>query len=202
MEKEKNKKAYWKVAVAFMLLFVLPLGSIYFMNKGINFHKAVTEELEDKGKIGAFKVENQNNLDVSNELLYGRVTVVNFLSDDSEKAKKQAAQIKKVHSSFDDTEDVYFLSFVSADTSESLVDRSLGLGIEDAKQWSLTELNSAEWKNMTDNIFHASAMDEGIVLVDTSLSVRHLYHGYTDSLIGNLVLHISRVVPKQKRRTL
>lgn len=201
-EKEKGTSIYVRAAVTFLILFVLPLGSIYFLSKGRDFNREVFDDLKDQGKIAEFQINNQNNLPISKELLYGRVAVVNFLSENEDKAKEQSAQIAKVHESFDDTEDVYFISFVHEDSSRNLVDRSMELGIDDAKQWSLAELEKNRWDEMSSNVFKTESMKEGIVLVDTSLSVRHQYHGYSDSLIGNLVLHISKVIPKQKRRGL
>jgi len=201
-EKKKGTSIYFRAAVTFLILFVLPLDSIYFLSKGRDFNRDVFADLKDQGKIAKFEVNNQNNLPISNDLLYGRVAVVNFLSENEEKAKEQTAQIAKVHESFDDTEDVYFISFAHEDESKNLVDRSMEFGIKDAKQWSLTTLDKNKWNEMASDVFKAGSMNEGIVLVDTSLSVRHQYHGYSDSLIGNLVLHISKVIPKQKRRGL
>ena len=196
---EKKKNVHLVSALIFLVLFILPLGSVYFLNKGMNFNKAVKKELTVKGKVSEFSVANQHNSIIDTNLLNGRVTVVNFFDHNEATAKSQADQINKVHSSFDDTEDVYFLSFLKKDTNRNLLDRSIELGVNDIKQWSVVELDEKRWDNISGDVFQSK---EGIVLVDTSLNIRHYYKGYNDSLIGHLVLHISKIIPKQPRRGL
>ena len=109
---EKKKNVYLISGLIFMVLFILPLGSIYFLNSGKNYRKDSLAEMENKGKVAAFQFNNQNNLSISPEVLRGKVAVVNFISDDVSLAKFQTERMSLVHQSYNDTEDVIFLSFV------------------------------------------------------------------------------------------
>ena len=78
---EKKKNVFLISGLVFLVLFVLPLGSIYFLNSGLQYRKTSVSELSDLGKVGDFNLNNQNNLPVSPAMLRGRVAVVNFFSE-------------------------------------------------------------------------------------------------------------------------
>ena len=202
MEKKKNTNVYLKAALTFLVLFVLPLGSVYFLTKGRDYRRDAIAELGDHGKVASFEAMNQRGLPISPETLRSKVAVVNFLSENREAAKDQADRIAMVHQSFDDTEDVLFLSFTLADSSVNLLDRAKALGITDHEQWFLLGASGDKLDWLQKEVFKLEKPDNGVALVDTSLTVRRHYDLSDNPAMGRLVEHISIVIPKQKRRGL
>lgn len=197
---EKKNKVYLISGLVFLVLFVLPLGSIYFLSSGKDYRMTSLSEMEDKGKVSPFSLKNQNNLSISPDLLKGRVAVVNFLSEDDSVASYQMERLSKVHQNYNDTDDVLFLSFVQKDSSENMIDRAANLGIKDHKQWYLMGTDAANWNDMSKSIFKIEDPEKGIALIDTSMTIRRHYDISSNPEMGRLVEQIAIVIPKQKRR--
>lgn len=202
MEKEKKTSVFIKSLLVFGVLIIAPLVSIYFLDSGRDYRRESMAELQDLGKVKSFQIVNQNNLTITPEVMRTRVAVVNFLSENATTARQQADRIAKVHESFDDTEDVLFLSFIPADSTDNMLERAKGLGITDHKQWFLLGTNDEQWNSLSSDIFQISDPTNGIALVDTSLTIRKHYDINSNPEMGRLVEHISIVIPKQKRRGL
>ena len=197
---EKKKNVFLISGLVFLVLFVLPLGSIYFLNSGLQYRKTSVSELSDLGKVGDFNLNNQNNLPVSPAMLRGRVAVVNFFSENDSIAKFQADRIANVHQNYNDVEDVLFLSFIHSDTSINLINAASSLGITDHKQWYLLSTQGNQWKDISTNNFKIPNIENGVALVDTSMTIRKIYDLNSNPEMGRLVEQIAIVIPKQKRR--
>ncbi|MEO1262568.1 MAG: hypothetical protein AAFZ15_27425 [Bacteroidota bacterium] len=197
---EKKKNVFLISGLVFVVLFILPLGSIYFLNSGKEYRRVSLSEMEDKGKVPAFQFNNQNNITISPEKLRGKVAVVNFISEDESMAKFQTDRLSLIHDSYNDTEDVVFLSFVKNDTSQNLISKASNLGITDHKQWYLLGTNDADWNNIPMSTFQIEDAEKGIALIDTSMTIRRHYDINSDPDMGRLVEQIAIVIPKQKRR--
>ncbi|HFA50079.1 MAG TPA: hypothetical protein ENJ95_13805 [Bacteroidetes bacterium] len=197
---DNKNKARFRAAMTFLILFILPAGSWYFMSSGLNYRKKSQSELSDMGKVGAFEMKNQTNLTISPELLKGKVAVVNFISKDIATAKKQVARIAKVHQSFDNTEDVVFLSFTLPDTANNLLVRANKLGITDNKQWYLISTGTEDLTYISKKLFHIDNPESGVALIDTSMSIRRVYDINSNKEMGRLVEQIAIVIPEQPRR--
>lgn len=197
---EKKRNVFLISGLVFLVLFILPLGSIYFLNLGKDYRMVSLSEMEDKGKVNAFEFSNQHNLLVSPELLRGKVAVVNFISDDSKRAKYQTDRLSLVHQSYNDTEDVIFLSFVHKENNENLISKASDLGITDHKQWYLLSADKNDWNNLPMSTFKIEDVEKGIALIDTSMTIRRHYDIDSDPDMGRLVEQIAIVIPKQKRR--
>ena len=187
-------------ALVFAILFVLPAGSWLYLQRGLDYRKKAVSELQDFGKTGEYDLKNQRNLAVSPTSLRGKVTVVNFLPSDREVGRTLSERIAKVHQSFDDTEDVVFLSFMPIDSTDKLLDVAISLGIKDDRQWYLLGTEAAEWKRLASDVYKIQDPTNGVALVDTSLTIRKYYDIHLDKDMGRLVEHIAIVIPQQKRR--
>ena len=201
IENENSSRNPVKAILIFLVLFVLPAGALYFLNAGKNFRQDYLKDLSDMGKIAAFNLPNQDNQDINPALLKGKVSVVHFLTEDASTAKAEVERISKLHESFDDTEDVVFLSFLATDSTTSLREEAARLGIIDNKQWFLIGSGKTELERMAKENFHLADPYNTVALVDTALTVRNLYNIGQNEEMGRLVVHISMIVPKQKKRT-
>ncbi len=196
---KRSKRIAISVLVV-VILFVLPGGSWLYLQRGLDYRKASLAELQDLGKTGDFQLKNQKNLMISPEMLRGRVSVVNFLPEDKETGKSLSERIAKIHQSFDDTEDVIFLSFMPADSSAQLLDIANSMGIKDDKQWFLIGTENSEWQRLAKEVYKIPNPENGVALVDTSMTIRKYYDINVNQDMGRLVEHISIVIPQQKRR--
>lgn len=195
----KPANKFWR-AVVFAVLFVMPFVSVYYLYTGRQHSRQAVAELEQLGSISGFKSKNQENLDIAPEDLHGKVTVVNFLPSEIQKAKPLAERIAKIHQNFDDTEDILFLSFIVNDSAQTLLQTASNLGIQDHKQWYLLGVTPEEWNHISKDIYHLTIPDQQVAMADTSLNIRKLYDINSNAQMGRMVEHISKVIPKQKRR--
>ena len=186
--------------MVFAVLFIMPIGSLYYLYMGRTHSRTAVAELEKLGKVSGFQCKNQQNEPISPEVLHGKVTVVNFLPNDLAAARPLADRIAKVHQSFDETEDVVFLSFIQMDSSKTLLETATQLGIKDHKQWYLLGTSATEWNHLSKDVYHLQNPEIGVAMVDTSLTIRKLYDINDNVQMGRMVEHIAKVVPKQKRR--
>jgi AhpC/TSA family len=195
----KPANKFWR-AMAFAVLFLLPIGSVVYLYMGRAHSRTAVAELESLGQVTGFQLKNQQNEPISPESLHGKVTVVNFLPKDISQAKPLADRIEKVHQSFDDTDDVIFLTFIESDTSMTLLQTATQLGIGDHKQWYLLGTSSDEWQHLSADVYHLPNPLTTVAMADTSLTIRKLYEINNNQQMGRMVEHIAKVVPKQKRR--
>lgn len=190
-------------AVIFAVLFIMPVVSLFYLYQGRAHSRTAVAELEKLGNLPGFNIKNQQNQPIDNKLLRGKVTVIDFLPKELEKAKSFADRISKLHQSFDDTDDVIFLSFIVADSSTTLLETASKLGIEDHRQWYLLGTNQANWDSLSNSIFsNTKNVDAnlGVAMADTSLQIRKYYDINDNKQMGRMVEHIAKVIPKQKRR--
>ncbi|MCB0518209.1 MAG: hypothetical protein H6577_00085 [Lewinellaceae bacterium] len=200
-DKEKSSRNPFIAILIFIVLFVMPAGALYFLNAGKNFREEYMEELGNLGRMAPFQYDNQDNLPISQEVMKGRVSVVNFLTGNPADDKAKSERIAKVHQSFDDTEDVLFLSFIPVDSSASLRDEASRLVITDNKQWYLVGTPKGDWERLAKENFKMTDPANEVALVDTTLTIRNIYKINEDESMGKLVVHVSMVIPKQKKRT-
>ncbi len=190
---------FWR-AVVFAVLFLLPFGSLIYLYKGRTHSRTAVAELENLGQVSGFNVKNQQNQPISAEGLHGKVTVVNFLPKDLVAAKRFSDRISKVHQSFDETDDVIFLSFIEVDSTETLLQKATKLGIDDHKQWYLLGTSAEEWIQLSKDVYHLPNAENSVAMADTSLNIRKLYDINDNKQMGRMIEHSAKVVPKQKRR--
>ncbi len=201
MEENNSKppKRWVGLAIAGLVLVVLPLGAIYNLRLGISYRQKTTAELEDRGKLAAFNLKNQSNLLISPETFRGKVSVIQFLPGNIKEAKPMAERISLVKKSFDETEDIVFLSFFPADSSVNLLKTATDLGINDPKRWFLLAASPEEWSSLSKAILAGTDPANHIVMADTSLSIRKMYNIQNNPEMGRMIEHIAVVIPKQKR---
>jgi hypothetical protein len=201
---ETRKTKTQRILISLLIvgvLFVLPAGSWFYLQSGLNYRKKLKSELSDLGKAGDFKLINQNNLPVTPDAVSGRVSVVNFLSPDPARAAVQKERIAKVHQSFaEETDDVVFLTFVLADSTASMLDVAAKFGIKDNKHWFVMGADTSDWQRLGKDVFKIPDLGKGIALLDTNLTIRKFYDIDNNREMGRLVEHIALVLPKQKKR--
>ncbi|MBK8563506.1 MAG: hypothetical protein IPN76_09205 [Saprospiraceae bacterium] len=199
LDEVKPANKFWR-AVVFAVLFILPIGSLFYLYKGRTHSRTAKAELENLGQVDGFNLMNQQNQAITPSGLHGKVTIINFLPTDLSKAKLLSDRIAKVHQSFDETDDVIFLSFIIPDSTKTLLQTATELGIEDHQQWYLLGTSTDEWQRLSKNVYHLPNVENGVAMADTSLQIRKLYDINNNQQMGRMIEHVAKVVPKQKRR--
>lgn len=200
---EKAKRTPQQVFMSIMviaLLFLFPALSWYYLQTGLNHRKKALSELNELGKVGPFQLKNQSNLIISNEGLKRKVTIVNFIPANKTIARNLTDRIAKVHQSFNEVDDVIFLSFTPADTSVQLIDMARELAIEDHKQWYLLGTTPEEWQRLATEAYKLPKVENSVALVDTSGTIRNYYDVNINQEMGKLVEQTVLILPKQKGR--
>lgn len=196
---KKPWQRYLFAGIVFTVLFIFPAIAWFSLQSGLDHHVKSKSELKQLGSVADFSAKDQSNALISPQALRGKVSVLNFLPADPAASKNLAERMAKVHQSYNETEDVNFVSFIPVDSTVTLLDRAIGLGIKDAAQWHLVGLPLDEWTRLSTNAFKLPD-PTSVTLVDTSMTVRNYYDVHSNPAMGRMVEHIALVLPKQKRR--
>ncbi len=190
---------YLIAALTVVILFVLPGISWFYLKSGLDYHKQAKAELSDLGKVPSFSLPDQNNQTIDPASLSGKITVFQFLPSDIELAKQLINRLSKVHQSFNESDDVLFITVWRTDQTDQLLNYAVQLGIEDHKQWYLL---GASGQHLSDLIsgFNLENAESSIILVDGETTVRKVYNINQDTEMGRLVEHVAILVPKKRSR--
>ena len=121
MDKKNNRKNIVQFVLLFFILVVLPLGTVYYTRSGHEYFKVLIGEMHDYAKVPPFEMRTHRGEAFDREdMLHKYLTVVAFSSLEGEHAEYIARQFKKLHSNFDDTNDVRFLLFTLRPEQDSL----------------------------------------------------------------------------------
>ncbi len=92
-----------------LLLVLLPLGSWYYLQTGLNYRIEAMQELEDIAPLPGFELLNYNDSMVQAERFKDQLVVGHFYTGAYEEAYLDLLQ--RLKEQFDERRDVYFLTF-------------------------------------------------------------------------------------------
>ncbi len=199
-KKEPAKGGLRRTFLALVILILFPLITWYFLQQGLDHQRKTLAELKEYSKVGTFQLKDQDNRSVSNQSLKGRVSVVNFLPADMTLAKDFTGRIAKVHQSFNELDDVVFVTFVPIDSSNQLKSIASELSIRNEKQWYVLGASPAEWNELAAEAYKMPKLENSVALVDTSGTIRNYYDINIDQEMGLLVEQTVLVLPKHRSR--
>lgn len=108
----KSKKSFgliFQTAVLTAMLIILPLGSWYYLQRGFNYNKAMMSQLKDYGTIPAFSFHDQKGRPFTKDDIAGKLVVSAFFTESSIYKDTLMDKFKRIHSRFDEREDVFFV---------------------------------------------------------------------------------------------
>ena len=193
-----------------LLLVVLPGGSWIYLRNGLDYRIEALEELKDYGKVPAGLVLPTQASDepLTSEYLRGTVTVSSYLPETPEGQQRLVEVYTKLHEQFDEHDDVLLLTYTQSDSTQDLKARAQALGLIDGEQWRLVQLpaetSAADYFQanyaLPAELAAGMATHPYVVLVDTSLTVRHFYDGAENKDMGRLVEHIALILPRKPEK--
>jgi cytochrome oxidase Cu insertion factor (SCO1/SenC/PrrC family) len=208
----RKQKNIFNFLSLFFLLIVLPVGALYFLERGIDYRKELLAELDDYGKMPGFSLTNLDGSLVDNNRLKKRVVVVNFfdvLEKDGNVEKGKV--LTKLVQQFEKREDILFLNFVSNEGGDSLRSKALQDYINtfklDNKQSLFVKEDPATMRRMAKesmNFPFESSQDirenNLVALADTSNTIRRHYDLLNVEESKLLVKHIIMLLPEVETR--
>ena len=206
-----TKQNLLQTLILSFIFIVLPAGSWYYLNEGYNYRKALLEELgQDLGEIPAFELKNQNAQVITNELIAGKLVIANFLSlPEPENQQKLIKDLARVQDQFDKRDDIVFLTFTKASTSEQISSYFQLLQVKRNKnQWHFltgaeTAMNAIAAKIDLPNNFQKGYADNAtLIIADTSSTIRYAYDFREEAAIKKLIEHIATMMPTAAKREL
>ncbi len=208
----RKQKNIFNFLSLFFLLIVLPVGALYFLEKGIDYRKELLAELDDVGKMPGFSLVNIDGSLVDNNRLEKRVVVVNFfdvLEKDGNIEKGKV--LTKLVQQFEKREDILFLNFVSNQGEDTLSSKALQEYIntfELGNKQSLFVKEDPETMRRMANESMKFPFENGqnirennlVALADTSSTIRRHYDLLNEEESKLLVKHIIMLLPEVETR--
>jgi hypothetical protein len=132
----KNKMNLLQIGGLLLLLVVLPLGSWYYLQTGLNYRIQAINELKDIAPVAEFELINYNDTLVSSGQFSDQLVVGHFYTGANQDTYFDLLQ--RLKEQFDERRDVYFLTFregadiaTQAESAQLLLDS----GVEDPGQF-------------------------------------------------------------------
>ncbi|GIV32167.1 MAG: hypothetical protein KatS3mg030_469 [Saprospiraceae bacterium] len=192
---DRKKKVQY--LLFFLVLFILPAASLYFLNSGKNYRLQALSELQELGRVADFRAIDQMGRQTTPQSIRRKVVVMASVPNQSDSLQFYTRRLGVVHQAYDETNDLLLIMAIRQDSAIDLAHLAIELGIKDADQWRLVKAPAPQ---VLDEAFHVHVPARNVALVDTSGMVRKLYNIYDNHEMGRLMEHIALIIPKQPRR--
>ncbi|MFT4663933.1 MAG: cytochrome oxidase Cu insertion factor (SCO1/SenC/PrrC family) [Polaribacter sp.] len=216
-----NLKRVIQFAVLFILLIVLPLGTVFYTNGGNDSFKVMIGELHDYGEIPNFEFATHNGGTLTNDKLKSKVVVNAFFSLENKEKDFLALQLTKLHSIFNDNDEVLFLLYSlspESDNIEELKAFAEKSGLTDEEQFFLLRGSQQtiadhfaagfKWPSNFDTREKNTALEFGaippglktypyLVIADKTSMIRNYYDYKDNKAMGRLVEHMALLLPSR-----
>lgn len=194
----KNKMNIIQIGGLLLLLVLLPLGSWYYLQTGLNYRIKAMQELEDIAPLPAFELLNYNDSLVHSDRFKDQLVVGHFYTGAYEEAYLDLLQ--RLKEQFDERRDVHFLTFragkdigTRATSTQLLLDNEL----EDETQFFFLHGDPEVLAGLATSVKLGQAVQDG-QLVDNqrlffadSAQVRHHYDLTNEEDLKLLIKHIT-----------
>ncbi|KGE89771.1 hypothetical protein IX84_00120 [Phaeodactylibacter xiamenensis] len=181
-----------------LLLVVLPLGSWYYLQTGLNYRIQALNELKDIAPLADFELVNYNDSLVKAERFADQLVVGHFYTGANKEAYFDLLQ--RMEEQFDERKDVYFLTFragtdiaTRAESAQLLLDSK----VEDPEQFFFLHGDAAQIAGLAKTMKLDGAVQSGS-LVDNarlffadSAMVRSTYDMNNAEDLKLLIKHIT-----------
>ncbi len=220
MSKKYGFKNYLQGAALLLFLVGLPLGSWYYLDKGLTYNKELMAELKDYGQMPDFKFMDENGNSLSKKQFAGKVVVVNFFNTSSNSYTKKVDYLQRFYKQFHAVKELAVVSFslepdrtnsddlqavakkadlandqnvyLTGDRAEMLRVLAKGFQVPDLK-------NRAEDRTIPRSNSLSSLPNEYpyFVLIDDKGMIRNYYDVNDEKAVINLVEHTAMIIPKK-----
>ena len=130
--KVAGKTRWMQMGGLFLLLVVLPIGSWYYLQRGLDYRLEARAELQPLADLPAFELLNYDSQAITADRFKDYLMVGYFHSGAPNEAYLQV--LNKLYDQYDEREDVFFFSFTPDSTQTISVEQLEGLGLRDSSQ--------------------------------------------------------------------
>lgn len=203
MAKTSNK-TFQLIIITLVLLFILvilPLGSWYYLQNGLNYRITTMSELKNYGTLPAMSYATFSGTQVADADLKGKVVVANVLNmQDDQSLTVWGKVMEKLHDQFDERKDVRFLIHVLDTTQANITSFSKKYKLDDYEQCYFIPTEATALTALAAN-YHvgADSLLTHFILVDTKNVVRKHYNVQDEAQVKRLVEHLALLLPLQKK---
>jgi protein SCO1/2 len=210
-----NNKKILTAITLFLLLVALPLGSWYYLQRGLNYYKKAVSELKDYGKVPQFSFTDQDGKTLGSEDMQGKVYVANFIfTRCTTICPKMTEQMSRLYEVFHKNQEIGLLSFTvdpAHDSVAVLKTYAEANHIPDDGVWHLLTGDKQQIYELVRKGFRlpvgegANGGDDDFIhsnyfaLVDATGTVRNYYDGTDPAQVDRLMQHIALIIPKEKK---
>lgn len=200
MEKQTQNNLIQRLALT-ALLVVVPAMSWYYLREGMKYRKTSLSELKDYGKVEAFEAKTLNGLVMNQDSLKGKIAIVTFVMNGTDANDILLMEnYTKMIKQFQERKEVCFLTFINADSSNTL-----GIAQRN-KIIAPTSYIAATTKAKILEIMKAFKVETTaeinsypyLVFLDTNSSVRFMYDATKPEPMKRMVEHIAMKLPLAK----
>lgn len=196
----KPRKNYWIATLLILVIFVLPLGSYWYLHSGLEYQKEALSELDSLGMLPAFDYRDQAGSRVDTSHTQNRVMLASFFDLHNEQTEARIHNMKAIHNQFDNRKDVLFVSFYTGSQEENPEALAERLGIRDVDQWKLIHLPQEEYARMLQTFALTEETRQSISLVDIRGVIRRAYAVDENRSMGRLIEHTAMLIPARESR--
>ncbi|HMO38030.1 MAG TPA: hypothetical protein PKC76_01535 [Saprospiraceae bacterium] len=198
-------KAIVSTVALLFLLVILPLGSWYYLQTGLEYRKAAMSELQDYGKVPPLQLVRHDGDTLHQEAMLGKIVLAAFLDlQAAGQTARTGELLAKLHDQFDERQDVAFLIHLldATATKQGIDDFAANYTLQDSLQCYFLTGDAEAMRTLAREVYKIDdeKLDNYFALADTKGMVRRQYDTRQPADMTRLVEHIALLMPKQKDR--
>lgn len=202
----RNSTIVVTIAILFLLLVGLPIGSWYYLRTGLEYRKEVMADLDDYGKLPTISLETFSGRVLNNQDVAKKMIIATFLDfQNKEMTSQSGAWLERLHDQFDERGDLAFLIHVldSSATKQEVEIFAQQYQLQDSAQCFFLKDNPEVFRTIATNVYKipGEKIVQHFALTDTSGTVRQQYNITNPEEVKRLVEHTALLLPKGKERT-
>lgn len=202
MNKTKTKSAF-NILALFLLLVVLPGGSIFYLSKGFQHQKETYAELKDYGTVPNFKLRSHQGQTIETKLLKGKIIAAEFTTLEALKNSSELQQnLININAQFGDRQEFVMVTHLT--DKETLSEQDLRflkekISLKHPNQWLIFTNQNNQIQSLAKDGYQLPKLGQpSFALIDTSLMIRHYYDATNREEVGNMAKHIAMILPRKK----
>lgn len=194
----KHRMNIVQIGGLLLLLVVLPLGSWFYLQTGLDYRLQSIQELQEIARLPAFELTNYNDSTVQSKRFEDYLLIGHFHNEPQSQA--YAELLVRLKAQFDDREDVFFSTFVVGNEAEQRAQSLQFLydyELEDEAQVFMLHDSPERISRLAEQAalplqdHNMSLADNSLLFFADSASIRGFYDFHNAEDLKRLIKHIT-----------
>jgi hypothetical protein len=130
--KAAGKMKWIQLGGLFLLLVVLPIGSWYYLQRGLDYRLEARAELQPLADLPAFELLNYDSQSIASDAFQDYLLIGHFYSGAPTEAYLQV--LNKLYDQYDERKDVFFFNFTPDSIQAVSTEQLKNAGLRDSSQ--------------------------------------------------------------------